>query len=137
MMMTAQHPNSGSELHQLQVSVLHYHRLSKMLDVSFSSGLQVQFSAEFLRVFSPSAEVRGHGKPQLVSHKKDVAILKILPVGQYAVKLVFDDGHQTGLYSWAYLARLAADQNQLWADYLQRLKQANSNREIKLEIKQL
>lgn len=60
-----------------------------------------------------------------------------MPVGQYAVKLVFDDGHQTGLYSWAYLAKLGAEQNELWADYLQRLKQANSNREIQLTIKQL
>ncbi len=120
-----------------QVSVLHYHRLSKMLDVRFADGRLFQLSAEFLRVFSPSAEVRGHGKPQLVSHKKAVSILQIVPVGHYAVKLVFDDGHQTGLYSWAYLAKLGAEQNELWADYLQRLKQANSNREIQLTIKQL
>ena len=120
-----------------QVSVLHYHRLSKMLDVRFADGQLFQLSAEFLRVFSPSAEVRGHGKPVLVSHKKAVAISQIVPVGQYAVKLVFDDGHQTGLYSWAYLAKLGAEQNELWADYLQRLKQANSNREIQLAIKQL
>ena len=120
-----------------QVSVLHYHRLSKLLDVKFTDGRQFQLSAEFLRVFSPSAEVRGHGKPQLVSHKKAVAIVQIVSVGQYAVKLVFDDGHQTGLYSWAYLARLGAQQHELWADYLQRLKQANSNREIQLTIKQL
>ena len=120
-----------------QVSVLHYHRLSKMLDVRFADGQLFQLSAEFLRVFSPSAEVRGHGKPQLVSHKKAVAISQIVPVGQYAVKLVFDDGHQTGLYSWAYLAKLGAEQNELWADYLQRLKQANSNREIQLTIKRL
>ncbi len=120
-----------------QVSLLHYHRLSKLLDVKFTDGRQFQLSAEYLRVFSPSAEVRGHGKPQLVSHKKAVAIVQIVPVGQYAVKLVFDDGHQTGLYSWAYLAKLGTQQNELWADYLQRLKQANSNREIQLTIKQL
>ncbi len=88
--------------------MLHYHRLSKMLDVRFSDGQLFHLSAEFLRVFSPSAEVRGHGKPQLVSHKKAVAISQIVPVGQYAVKLVFDDGHQTGLYSWAYLAQTGA-----------------------------
>lgn len=120
-----------------QVSVLHYHRLSKLLDVKFADGQECQLSAEFLRVFSPSAEVRGHGKPVLVSHKKAVAILQIVPVGQYAVKLVFDDGHQTGLYSWAYLAKLAAGQHELWADYLERLKQANSNREVQLSIKQI
>lgn len=120
-----------------QVSVLHYHRLSKMLDLQFTDGQQFQLSAEFLRVFSPSAEVRGHGKPQLVSHKKAVSILQIVPVGHYAVKLVFDDNHQTGLYSWAYLAKLANEQNELWADYLQRLKQANSNRDSQLNIKQV
>ncbi len=133
--MTAQTHSSVSSTPQ--VSVLHYHRLSKMLDLKFSDGQQFQLSAEFLRVFSPSAEVRGHGKPVLVSHKKAVSIQQIVPVGQYAVKLVFDDGHQTGLYSWAYLAKLGAQQNELWADYLQRLKQANSNREIQLTIKQL
>lgn len=69
--------------------------------------------------------------------QKDVAISQIVPVGNYAVKLVFDDGHQTGLYSWAYLAKLAAEQDQLWADYLQRLKQANSNRDSQLMIKQV
>lgn len=133
--MTAQtHPPVSSTP---QVSVLHYHRLSKLLDVKFADGQQCQLSAEFLRVFSPSAEVRGHGKPVLVSHKKAVAILHIVPVGQYAVKLVFDDGHQTGLYSWAYLAKLAAGQHELWADYLERLKQANSKREVQLSIKQI
>jgi DUF971 family protein len=120
-----------------QVSVLHYHRLSKILDVQFADGQVFHFSAEFLRVFSPSAEVRGHGTPQLVSHKKAVAISRIVPVGHYAVKLVFDDGHQTGLYSWAYLAKLATEQDELWADYLQRLKQANSFRDSQLNIKQV
>ena len=135
--MTAQTSVPASTAKTSQVSVLHYHRLSKILDVNFSDGQLFSFSAEFLRVFSPSAEVRGHGKPQLVSHKKDVAISQIVPVGQYAVKLVFDDGHQTGLYSWAYLAKLATEQDELWKDYLQRLKQANSNREILLNIKQV
>lgn len=135
--MTAQTSASASAAKNPQVSVLHYHRQSKKLDVVFADGQQVQFNAEFLRVYSPSAEVRGHGKPQLVSHKKDVAIVQIVPVGQYAVKLVFDDGHQTGLYSWAYLAQLAAEQDALWVDYLKRLKQANSNRETELMIKQL
>ena len=135
--MTAQTSAPASAAKTSQVSVLHYHRFSKMLDVKFSDGQIFHFSAEFLRVFSPSAEVRGHGKPQLVSHKKAVAISQIVPVGQYAVKLVFDDGHQTGLYSWAYLAKLAAEQDQLWADYLQRLKQANSNRDSQLIIKQV
>jgi DUF971 family protein len=135
--MTAQTSASLSANKSPQVSVLHYHRLSKILDVQFSDDQRFSFSAEFLRVFSPSAEVRGHGTPVLVSHKKDVAITQIVPVGQYAVKLVFDDSHQTGLYSWAYLAKLAAEHDQLWADYLQRLKQANSFREAQLSIKQV
>ncbi|MDF3123864.1 DUF971 domain-containing protein [Rheinheimera sp. 1928-s] len=135
--MTAQTSASFTAAKTSLVSVLHYHRFSKVLDVKFSDEQLFSFSAEFLRVFSPSAEVRGHGKPQLVSHKKDVAISQIVPVGQYAVKLVFDDGHQTGLYSWTYLAKLAAEQDELWADYLQRLKQANSNRDSQLMIKQL
>lgn len=135
--MTVQTSAPASAAKTPQVSVLHYHRLSKTLDVKFADEQVFHFSAEFLRVFSPSAEVRGHGKPQLVSHKKAVAITQIVPVGQYAVKLVFDDGHQTGLYSWTYLAKLAAEQDELWADYLQRLKQANSNRDSLLMIKQL
>lgn len=135
--MTAQTSASFTAAKTSLVSVLHYHRLSKVLDVKFSDEQSCSFSAEFLRVFSPSAEVRGHGKPQLVSHKKDVAISQIVAVGLYAVKLVFDDGHQTGLYSWAYLAKLAAEQDELWTDYLQRLKQANSNRDSQLSIKQV
>ena len=118
-----------------QVSVLHYHRLSKMLDVRFADGQLFQLSAEFLRVFSPSAEVRGHGKPQLVSHKKAVAISQIVPVGHYAVKLVFDDGHQTGLYSFAYLQQLATKQDAMWQQYLQQLKHANASREPLIGIK--
>ncbi|MBU1618214.1 MAG: DUF971 domain-containing protein [Gammaproteobacteria bacterium] len=135
--MTAQTSASFTAAKTSLVSVLHYHRLSKVLDVQFSDEQRFSFSAEFLRVFSPSAEVRGHGKPQLVSHKKDVAIHQIVPVGLYAVKLVFDDAHQTGLYSWAYLAKLATEQDELWKDYLLRLKQANSNRDSQLSIKQV
>ncbi|MDR7120444.1 DUF971 domain-containing protein [Rheinheimera soli] len=135
--MTAQTSASYTAAKTSHVSVLHYHKLSKVLDVKFSDDQLFSFSAEFLRVFSPSAEVRGHGKPQLVSHKKDVAISQIVPVGLYAVKLVFDDGHQTGLYSWAYLAKLAVEQDELWKDYLLRLKQANSNRDSQLSIKQV
>ena len=111
--MTAQTSAPASAAKTSQVSVLHYHRFSKMLDVKFSDGQVFHFSAEFLRVFSPSAEVRGHGKPQLVSHKKAVAISQIVPVGQYAVKLVFDDGHDSGIYSWSYLKQLAEQQQAL------------------------
>lgn len=114
---------------QLQVSRLHYHRQSRMLDITFSDGTVAGFSAEFLRVFSPSAEVRGHGKPKLVSNKKLVNISKLQPVGHYAVKLVFDDGHDSGIYSWQYLKQLSKQQSVLWQQYLAQLEQANANRD--------
>lgn len=120
-----------------QVTRLHYHQRSKILDVLFSDGVMASLSAEMLRVLSPSAEVRGHGKPQLVSHKRDVGITKILPVGLYAAKLVFDDGHQTGIYSWQYLRQLHEQRDSLWQDYLARLAAANSNRESALSFRQL
>ena len=118
-----------------QVSKLHYHRQQKLLDVLFADGVQVQLSAELLRVLSPSAEVRGHGTPQLVANKRDVAISQILPVGQYAVRLVFDDGHNTGLYSWSYLRQLHEQHDVLWQEYLARLKAANVVREPRLAVR--
>lgn len=132
--MTSQQQPDATQT-QAPVSKLHYHRLSKRLDVSFADGLQAQLSAECLRVLSPSAEVRGHGNPVLVANKRDVGIRQILPVGHYAVRLVFDDGHDSGLYSWQYLRQLATEYEQLWQDYLQRLKAANAVRDSKLEIR--
>jgi len=117
-----------------QVTRLHYHKQSKLLDVLFSDGVQATFNAEMLRVLSPSAEVRGHGKPVLVANKRDVGITNILPVGLYAAKLVFDDGHDSGLYSWHYLRHLHENRDSLWQDYLQRLQDANAVRETKLTI---
>jgi DUF971 family protein len=117
-----------------QVTRLHYHKQSKLLDVLFSDGVQATFNAEMLRVLSPSAEVRGHGKPVLVANKRDVGITNILPVGLYAAKLVFDDGHDSGLYSWHYLRHLHENHDSLWQDYLQRLHDANAVRETKLTI---
>lgn len=118
-----------------QVQKLHYHQQRKLLDVLFNDGVTAQFSAEFLRVLSPSAEVRGHGTPRLVANKRDVRIEQMLPVGQYAVKLVFDDGHDSGIYSWSYLRQLHDNADNLWQDYLQRLAQANAVRDEKLPIK--
>jgi DUF971 family protein len=120
---------------QLQVSRLHYHRQSRTLDITFSDGTVAGFSAEFLRVFSPSAEVRGHGKPKLVSNKKLVNISKLQPVGHYAVKLVFDDGHDSGIYSWQYLKQLGEQQTELWQQYLAQLDQANANRDDLIAVK--
>ena len=120
---------------QLQVSRLHYHRQSRTLDITFSDGTVAGFSAEFLRVFSPSAEVRGHGKPKLVSNKKLVNISKLQPVGHYAVKLVFDDGHDSGIFSWDYLYFLGSKEAELWADYNARLAAAGVDRDAPMPEK--
>jgi DUF971 family protein len=97
-------------------------RSSRLLEVSFGDGSRFELPFEYLRVHSPSAEVKGHGPGQevLVLGKENVGISAVEPVGQYAVKLVFDDGHDTGLYTWKYLAELGREQPQKWAHYLQR-----------------
>jgi DUF971 family protein len=92
---------------------------SRVLEVSFNDGSRFELPFEYLRVHSPSAEVKGHGPGQevLVLGKENVGIRAVEPVGQYAVKLVFDDGHDTGLYSWKYLYELGRDQAKNWAKY--------------------
>jgi DUF971 family protein len=97
---------------------------SKVLEVSFADGSRFALPFEYLRVHSPSAEVQGHGPGQevLVLGKENVGIRGVEPVGQYAVKLVFDDGHDTGLYTWKYLYELGRDQQLKWAEYLARKK---------------
>ena len=87
-------------------------RSSRLLEVSFSDGSRFELPFEYLRVYSPSAEVKGHGPGQevLVLGKENVGIAAVEPVGQYAIKLVFDDGHDTGLYTWKYLAELGREQ---------------------------
>jgi DUF971 family protein len=106
------------------------HRASRVLEVSYSDGRVFRLPCEYLRVYSPSAEVRGHGPGQevLQAGKRDVAIEAIEPVGTYAVRLVFSDGHDTGLYSWDYLYELGRDQDRLWQAYLERLRQAGASR---------
>ncbi|MCU0760275.1 MAG: DUF971 domain-containing protein [Steroidobacteraceae bacterium] len=101
-------------------------RQSRVLEVSFDDGRRFELPLEFLRVHSPSAEVKGHGPGQevLVVGKQDVGITRIEPIGQYAVRLVFDDGHDSGLYSWKYLHELGRDRERLWARYLERLREA-------------
>lgn len=95
---------------------------SRVLEVSFGDGSRFQLPFEYLRVHSPSAEVKGHGPGQevLVLGKESVGIRAVEPVGQYAVKLVFDDGHDTGLFTWKYLYELGRDQPANWARYLAR-----------------
>jgi DUF971 family protein len=97
-------------------------RQSRLLQVSFDDGARYDLPYEFLRVHSPSAEVKGHGPGQetLVTGKQDVGLRAIEPVGQYAVRLIFDDGHDSGLYSWKYLYELGRDRDALWRRYLDR-----------------
>jgi DUF971 family protein len=96
---------------------------SRVLEVSFDSGERFELPFEYLRVYSPSAEVKGHGPGQetLVLAKETVGIRDVEPVGQYAVRLVFDDGHDSGLYAWKYLYELGRDREANWSRYLERL----------------
>lgn len=107
-----------------------YSRQDAVLSVSFDTNEQFDLSAEFLRVYSPSAEVRGHGPGQevLQTGKENVNIEAIEPVGNYAVRLRFDDGHATGLYSFAELYRLGSHRDELWQAYLEQLVQAGVQR---------
>jgi DUF971 family protein len=107
------------------------HQKSNELEVSFTDGAHFRFTCEFLRVYSPSAEVRGHGPGQEVLQvgKKNVGISAIDPVGNYAVKLRFTDGHDTGIYSWDYFHELGTNQDALMKQYLARLEAAGASRE--------
>jgi DUF971 family protein len=96
----------------------------KTLRLAFESGPPVELAAEYLRVKSPSAEVRGHGPGEgiTVSGKRNVLIASIEAVGNYAIRIMFDDGHSTGIYSWSYLVELARDEPRIWNDYLEALE---------------
>lgn len=105
---------------------LNLHKQSRVLDIVFDDGTKAALPCEYLRVYSPSAEVRGHGPNDAVlqTGKESVTIYEIEPVGNYAVRLIFSDGHNTGLYSWDYLHDLAVNRQRRWQDYLNRLKSA-------------
>jgi DUF971 family protein len=115
----------------LQPTEIALHQASRLVEIAFSDGAVFRLPCEFLRVNSPSAEVRGHGSDQQVLQvgKREVQIVAIEPVGSYAVRLVFSDGHDTGLYSWEYLYHLGKDQDRLWREYLDRLAQAGASRD--------
>jgi DUF971 family protein len=100
-------------------------RQSRVLEVTFDDGQAFELPFEYLRVYSPSAEVRGHGPGQetLQLGKHDVQVLRVEPIGNYAVRLDFDDGHNTGLYTWAYLHELGSTRTAKWQQYLDRLQQ--------------
>lgn len=105
------------------------HKASRELEVGYADGTAYRLPAEYLRVHSPSAEVQGHGQPVLVGGKRSVGIRAVQPVGRYAVKLVFDDGHDTGLFSWDVLADLGQNQPAYWARYEERLAQMQMSRD--------
>jgi DUF971 family protein len=114
-----------------QPTEIKLHQKSRVLEISFEDGKIFRLPFEFLRVHSPSAEVRGHGPGQEVLHagKKNVDIVTIEPVGSYAVQLRFSDGHDTGIYSWDLLYQFGEQQEAMWGEYLERMKQAGASRE--------
>ena len=107
------------------------HQVSQRLEIAFADGKTFTLPAEFLRVYSPSAEVRGHGPGQevLQTDKKNVKILAIEPVGHYAIQLKFSDGHDTGIYSWDLLYDYGVKHDAMWQRYLERLQEAGGSRE--------
>ena len=106
-----------------------YHKRSKALEVGFAD-VSYQIPAELLRVYSPSAEVRGHssGQRRLQTGKKHIGIQAIEPVGNYAIRIVFDDGHDSGLFAWEFLEELGRDQKRFFTEYLDEMKTANASR---------
>ncbi len=118
---------SNAKIYPLEIKL---HQSSKLLEIKFNNLTECMLSSEFLRVHSPSAEVRGHGPGQetLQVQKENVAIENIEPIGQYAIKLTFSDGHNTGIYTWDYLYELAATYDALWEEYLRKLSVAGIQR---------
>jgi DUF971 family protein len=112
------------------------HQQSRLMEVAFNDGRRFSLPYEYLRVFSPSAEVRGHGPGQEVLQvgKKNIEIKQIEPVGQYAVVLIYSDGHDSGIYSWDYLYDLGDKQEFYWNNYLRRMEEAGASREPKTVV---
>lgn len=123
---------AGLDKHTPIPSEIKLHQKSREMELTFTDGSNFRLSYEFLRVHSPSAEVRGHGPGQetLQTGKRNVDITTVEQVGNYAIRPVFSDGHDTGIYSWDLLYQLGKDRDQLWADYLARLEAAGASRDI-------
>ena len=119
------------DTHTPQPTEIKLHQKSRLMELVFSDGSQFELSYELLRVYSPSAEVRGHGPGQEVLQvgKGEVDISALEPVGNYAVQPTFSDGHSTGIYSWDYLFWLGTNRDPLWREYLERLEGAGASRE--------
>ena len=110
-------------------TAIELHKAANVLTLKYANGDVYQLPAEFLRVHSPSAEVQGHGKPILQTGKLGVGLSKIEPAGNYALKLTFDDGHDSGLFSWDMLHTLCTHRDELWQAYLDRLAEAGASRD--------
>jgi len=112
-------------------TALTVHSQSRILEIAFSDGAEFRIPFELMRIYSPSAEVQGHGPGQevLQTGKREVDVVELESIGNYAVKPVFSDGHQSGIFSWDYLYRLGAEQSRLWDDYQRRLQAAGMDRD--------
>jgi DUF971 family protein len=112
------------------------HQQSRLLEVSFSDGAKFRIPFELMRVYSPSAEVQGHGPGQevLQTGKREVDVVALEPVGNYAVQPTFSDGHESGIYSWDYLYFLGSQQDELWRRYQQRLADAGADRDAPMAV---
>ena len=117
-------------------TALTVHSQSRVLEIAFSDGAAFKIPFELMRIYSPSAEVQGHGPGQeiLQTGKRDVTIVALEPIGNYAVKPVFSDGHESGLFTWDYLYQLGGDESRLWADYESRLQAAGVSRDAPMTV---
>lgn len=117
-------------------TALTVHGQSRLLEIAFSDGAEFRIPFELMRVYSPSAEVQGHGPGQevLQTGKREVTVVELEPIGNYAVKPVFSDGHESGIFSWDYLYFLGSEEARLWADYLQRLEAAGMQRDAPMAV---
>ena len=117
-------------------TALTVHSQSRILEIAFSDGAQFRIPFELMRIYSPSAEVQGHGPGQeiLQTGKREVGVVALEPIGNYAVKPVFSDGHESGLFTWDYLYHLGADESRLWDDYQRRLQAAGIERDAPMVV---
>ncbi len=117
-------------------TAINLHKRARELEIQFDR-VSYRLGCEFLRVFSPSAEVRGHGNPVLQTGKKNVVILGVEMVGNYAVKLTFDDGHNSGIYDWGYLYNLCVNKDEHWDGYLEKVHKAGASRDPETTVLKL
>ena len=117
-------------------TALTVHSQSRILEIAFSDGAAFKIPFELMRIYSPSAEVQGHGPGQeiLQTGKREVGVVALEPIGNYAVKPVFSDGHESGLFTWDYLYHLGADESRLWDDYQRRLDAAGVARDAPMVV---